>query len=144
MPCEKWKCCEVKKYKKIVLKDRKSPNIFVLINNLKRNVGKIKLDECAYYQYIGQRCDFAINCIEKNVTLFIELKGKNLEKALGQLRNSINKLKNHSCNKIYAFCVLTRTPSMTTKIQTIKKDLRKNKIIFDSKNIEMKKDLEKL
>jgi len=144
MPCDKWKCCKIISYKNISLKDKKSPNVFILINQLKRNIGKIKLDECDDYKNIGQRCDFVINCPDKNITIFIELKGKNLKKALSQLKNSIYKLKKYSCNTIYAFCILTRTPRTTAEIQNIKKDFRKDNIFFDSKNREMKKDLEKL
>lgn len=79
-------------------------------------------------------CPTNANCNNQTLTLqetiFIELKGEDLVKAVLQIEETHNYLKeNHPdylCNNKRAYAVTTRCPSKTSELDKIKRNLKKN------------------
>ena len=141
MPCTNWKCCEKINDKEISLEEKRSK--FILKNNNKDDIGKIKYDDCLNYSDNGKRCDYILT--HEKVTLFIELKGNKFDKAILQLKNSIKDMKNNCQGKtIYAFVVASSVPQMTTRLSNKIKEFRKNKTTLEYQSIKMTKTLDSL
>lgn len=142
MPCNNWKCCDEYTKKIISLKEKKSQ--FILKNPHKEKIGEIRYDECPAYGHYGEkRCDYILTHSE--ITIFIELKGKNFEKAISQLQKSINNTKNNCYGKKYAFIVASKFPSATSSSANYKKIFRKQyNTMLEYQSREMTQSLDKL
>lgn len=93
---------------------------YVLTNNSNYNICKIKIDACVLRDSDGRKCDYLVRAIkEQSKHLFlIELKGRDVLKAVSQINESLNKLKitNSSGFKVHGRIVPTSTygPNLRT------------------------------
>lgn len=81
----------------------------------------------------GEVCDFLIINIKSEKAFFVELKGKNIRKAVSQLENSIrqicnpmNKFIKKKLEKRNAYAILSKYPRGDKNITRYKELLRKN------------------
>jgi hypothetical protein len=142
MPCSNFQCCSTSNNKTLSKQEKKSN--FILQNSHQREIVLVKLDDCEHYRHLGERVDWILNCKDKDLSIILELKGKDEEKALSQLKNVANSLKDKFLTNRYAFTVKTRTPQTTTAIQRKKKDLKALGFKYESKNMRLEKNLESL
>lgn len=114
-------CEELVKHPKIVLAENRSKLVF---NNPRRKkVRKILIDDCVIKE--GIRCDYLL-ITEEDIEHFIELKGCDVEHALQQLSNSIEKVSASPFKTPkLSFIVCTRHPALTPKMQKYKFDFKK-------------------
>lgn len=99
--------CEEKiSHTKIVLKENKSE--YRAINQNRTSVSKYKVDGCIYESSSDHtRCDYLLKVSES--LYFIELKGVDVQKGIGQVLKSIQNLKQYfDHNVIYARIITTR------------------------------------
>ena len=69
------------------------------------------------------RCDYA--AIIGEWEYYIELKGKDIKKAVGQIESTIKKLSvNYSAQKKKSFVISSRSPLSSSSIQVIRKRMR--------------------
>jgi len=142
--CDNFYCCEIENSKILSKKEERSS--FRLINQKKYDIGVVKLDNCLKYDNLGLRCDYLLNCYDKDISIFIELKGKNINHAILQLNNSIKNLKEFCRKNIYAYSVGTKTlPRSRNNINKAKEIFRKQyNVKYENKNNLLEKDIEKL
>lgn len=106
---------------------------FILNNPSKRPVKKIKVDGCldSHLSMTGSRCDylFEINNPMTEV-IYLELKGRNIEKAYEQLINTVAFFQNdHShIKKRTCYIVASKVPKSGQEIYNFKTSLKKRKI----------------
>lgn len=111
-------------------KDAKNQRSQVILDNPKRIKLKIiQIEDCVIQKGTkGGRCDKLV-IIPNNRLVFIELKGKDVEKAINQLNDSINYLKQKcsavSVAQIYCIIVCTRCPLNGTDVQICKAKFKK-------------------
>ncbi len=118
-------CSEITK-KKIISVEENARKL-ALINENERFVRKIKVDNCLI-KGEQERCDYLFE-IEENCTLviYVELKGKNIEKAYSQLMATIQLLlnKHQNCKK-YCCIISSRTPpQIRTTLQAMRVQMLK-------------------
>jgi len=118
---------------KIVVREENQKK-FIIKNNSNQKINIVKVDDCLITN--GNKCDWLFEIINKNVVFYVELKGKNISKALLQLSATINFCKNnHKTYTKKAFIVTSRVPSTGTDIQQAKqKFIKEYKIIPTIKN----------
>ncbi|MEI3652117.1 MAG: hypothetical protein V6D39_19535 [Dolichospermum lemmermannii FEM_B0920] len=96
--------------KTIVVKDSGNKQEYRVTNDNGKEICKIKVDDCLIKE--GERCDYLILSCEDKSAFFVELKGHDLQKALGQIDSSLTKLITEIKEfKIYARIVLNRNPT---------------------------------
>lgn len=100
---------------------------FTIINNSRLLVIKIKVDGCLINDH-RERCDYLFEvsdpCTE---AIYLELKGKDVEKAYSQLLSTLGYLSpRHSKVKKQCHIVASRVPKMSTSIQVLKVKLDKS------------------
>ena len=118
------KCTKQRKDPRIVLRENKST--FVAINNSRKVVYETKVDGC-YINGSAQRCDYMLRVDTPNrVVYLIELKGRHIEHAVSQLKETLTKMpdcvngyKRECC--IVATCV----PKARTNLQKSKIELKR-------------------
>ncbi len=76
----------------------------------------VEVDGCVFKGNEEKRCDFLL--ITNDWEIYIELKGRDYESALGQLENSIKKIGVRGKNK-KAYLICTKSPKGTVEIQKI-------------------------
>ncbi|MCW6038160.1 hypothetical protein K4A83_18060 [Spirulina subsalsa FACHB-351] len=117
----------------ITIVDKKSKNkkSKVILNNPTRQLLKIiQIEDCVISKTIkGGRCDKLI-VIPDGRLIFIELKGNDVAKAMTQLIDSINYIK-QKCFSIRSreiFCIIscTRCPLSSTDVQKAKRQFKDN------------------
>lgn len=95
---------------RVVVKENKSK--FELQNNKKIKLKKVQVDGCLIKDG-RERCDWIIEIDDQSSqrALFIELKGCNIEKAISQLKSTLEHTKTRYANYIKeCFAVTTRIP----------------------------------
>ncbi len=142
--CDDFYCCNLEKSRFILKKQNKSA--FKLVNNKEYEIGTIELDECKNYNYLGLRCDYLLNCYDKDISIFVELKGKNINHAILQLDNSIKNLKKFCRNNLYAYSIGTKTlPKSRSNINKAKEIFRKKyNLKYENKNKFLEKNIDSL
>ena len=96
--------------KTIVVRDSGNKQEYRVTNDNGKEICKIKVDDCLIKE--GERCDYLILSCEDKSAFFVELKGHDLQKALGQIDSSLTKLITEIKEfKIYARIVLNRNPT---------------------------------
>ncbi|MCS4239298.1 hypothetical protein M2306_003015 [Myroides gitamensis] len=91
-----------------------------LINSKKVESTKIKIDGCHIQN--STACDFML--VTANDDFYIELKGQDINKALGQVIVTIEEVGKASKNSRKAFVICSKVPKIDTSIQMKKKTLQ--------------------
>lgn len=97
-----------------------------LVNSKKIESTKIKIDGCHLKN--NTACDFML--VTANYDFYIELKGQDVSKALGQVIETIEVVGKGSKRNRKAFVICSKVPQLDTSIQMKKKTL-KNKYACD-------------
>lgn len=69
-----------------IIKVKENKASYSLVNDQRLRVGKVHVDGCLIND--GERCDYLFTIEEKNSNILIELKGKDVEKAITQIKAS--------------------------------------------------------
>ena len=112
---------------------------FIIKNDSRFNINKVKVDNC--YIKNGLRCDYLFEIISNKLTIkvfYLELKGKDVNHAVEQLKETLKYCQEKHNNKITKQCyiVVSKFPSSNASAQLLKKKFRKeNKVqlFIDSK-----------
>jgi hypothetical protein len=108
------KCSECDNRKIIIAKENKCS--FRLINHKLFEICKLKIDNC-YFQ-TGRKCDFAIFICKLKIVFLVELKGSDFMKAITQIDETINKMK----NKLIDFTIKGRIVLTKVNVPDIRND----------------------
>jgi hypothetical protein len=103
-------CTEKTSDKIIVISDPKgrSNSKMRFLNDNQRIVSKITVDGCV--EVPGKKCDFLL--IDHNGTEhFIELKGKKIEDAVMQIKNSMKHISKNKKSQKFSFIICSRVPT---------------------------------
>ena len=122
-------CSKLVNHKNIVVSEKRSK--FKILNDSLKSINKVKVDGCLITN--GKRCDYLFEICSDNVekVFYVELKGKDIKKALEQIKATINYCDiyhEHRDKQKYAFIVTTRTPQIDSTIQRLKRNLRNKDI----------------
>ena len=92
----------------------------------------IQVDGCVFNAEDGQKCDNLLESVEYADQYFVELKGGDSNKAVEQLKDTIDKMQPRLAGaKRMAFAVFSNTcPKNDTKRQAIEKKFRDKEIII--------------
>lgn len=132
------KCGRIECKKIFVVSENKSK--FVLENKDRVDVRQSKVDGCLVDDH-RERCDYMFEslCSDSGAikkAIYVELKGKNIEKAVSQLKSTVSIFhKEHSNSERFAFAVLSRHPKMSTKQQRYIVEMKKQGVNFKSCNL---------
>lgn len=130
-------CTEIKKDKKIVLKDKGSKCQFEILNPCEIKVYSTRVDGCLIRGHV-EKCDYLVRTdTPHKIARLVELKGKKLDKAISQLETTLKNLPQEVReHKIECYAVTTSTPK--GRVSNIKRKLefkRKNSSDLFLKNI---------
>ena len=108
----------------IVFSEKKSKITFV--NPEHNNYRTIQVDGCVFNAEDGHKCDNLLESVEYADQYFVELKGGDSNKAVEQLKDTIDKMQPRlSGAKRMAFAVFSNTcPKNDTKRQAIEKSFK--------------------
>lgn len=100
--------------------------------NSNENFTKLKIDGCIIDDVNIKKCDFGFVRISNNDFYFVELKGKDIEKAYNQLVSTINYFQTHLVNipiqNRYCFIVSSSgIPKCQLKIRNLKQKFARDK-----------------
>jgi hypothetical protein len=94
----------------VVVRDTGNPQEYRVTNSSSKELCKIRVDGCLITA--GEKCDYLILSCQDKLAFFVELKGQDLIKALGQIDTSISRLIAEMPDfKFYARIVLNRNPT---------------------------------
>ncbi len=101
---------------------------FIIKNSSHFYINRVKVDDC--YIKNGERCDYLFEIIKDSDLIrvfYLELKGKEIEKAIKQLESTIRycKTRHHNIKK-ESYIVSSRVPSSGTSLQNLKKKFKKD------------------
>ena len=97
---------------------------FILKNTQSKQVYQVTVDGCLITE--GKRCDYLFE-IDKPIqrVFYVELKGKDVEKACEQLKTTLNACKNRHQNTLKeCHVVASRIPKLGTGTQVLKKKFK--------------------
>lgn len=122
------RCVKSKSDSLIVFSEKKSKITFV--NPDHNTYRAIQVDGCVFNAEDGQKCDKLLESVEYADQYFVELKGGDSNKAVEQLKDTIDKMQPRlSGAKRMAFAVFYNTcPKNDTKRQAIEKKFRDKEI----------------
>jgi len=88
---------------------------FSIRNTRQRQIGKVKVDGCLITNSSTQKCDYLFEIKGQNKEVFyVELKGKDIERALSQIKNTIRLCEDrHNGINKKSFIVSSRVPTGT-------------------------------
>lgn len=116
---------------------------FIVLNPTGRIIRTVKVDDCVITDSVTPRCDYFFELgspLEE--TLYVELKGKNLDRACEQLSHSLKQFADrHSEAPRRCFVVASRVPGISARTQILMdKFYRDHKvhIRFKSRQLEIK------
>ena len=124
------RCVKLKSDPLIVFSEKKSKITFV---NPEHNTYRaIQVDGCVFNAEDGHKCDNLLESVEYADQYFVELKGGDSNKAVEQLKDTIDKMPARLAGaKRMAFAVFSNTcPKNDTKRQAIEKKFRDKEIII--------------
>ncbi|MGC9525288.1 MAG: hypothetical protein ACP5D7_07080 [Limnospira sp.] len=126
-------CTEENNNSKITIVDKNSKNTtsqVILDNPNRKKIKIIQIEDCVITKGTkGGRCDQLIVVPDDRCLIFIELKGNDVPKAIAQLIDSLNYIK-QKCSSIQSHtihCLIacTRCPLNSTQVQNEKKKFKK-------------------
>lgn len=114
----------------IVFSEKKSKITFVNPNH--HTYRTIQVDGCVFNAEDGHKCDNLLESVEYADQYFVELKGGDSNKAVEQLKNTMDRMQPRLAGaKRMAFAVFSNTcPKNDTKRQAIEKSFRNKKIVI--------------
>ncbi|MFG0834737.1 hypothetical protein ACF8OI_14590 [Aeromonas bivalvium] len=120
---------------KIVVQENKSK--FTVINKERIAINKVEVDGCLINDH-REKCDWIISIDSLKKAFFIELKGCDIDKAISQLKATLDHTKDkYGDFDRTCFAVTTRIPKHGSSIQKKKIDFfRKTKVVLSVKNIQ--------
>ncbi len=93
-------------------------------------VEEVQVDGCVFDSTNGKRCDYFLNVPEANESIFVELKGGDIEKAVLQLEATkkylIEVLKVELNKRVIWIISYSKSPSFATNRQKLVDNIRKN------------------
>lgn len=124
------RCVKLKSDSLIVFSEKKSKITFV--NSDHNTYRAIQVDGCVFNAEDGQKCDNLLESVEYADQYFVELKGGDSNKAVEQLKDTIDRMQPRLAEaKRMAFAVFSNTcPKNDTKRQAIQKSLENKGIII--------------
>ena len=124
------RCVKLKSDPLIVFSEKKSKITF--LNPDHNTYRAIQVDGCVFNAEDGHKCDNLLESVEYADQYFVELKGGDSNKAVEQLKDTIDKMQPRlSGAKRMAFAVFSNTcPKNDTKRQAIQKSLENKGIII--------------
>lgn len=124
------RCVKLKSDPLIVFSEKKSKITFV--NPDHNTYRAIQVDGCVFNAEDGHKCDNLLESVEYADQYFVELKGGDSNKAVEQLKDTIDRMQPRlSGAKRMAFAVFSNTcPKNDTKRQAIQKSLENKGIII--------------
>lgn len=107
------------------VKEEQSEVIFQ--NPFARRVHQIKVDGCVFTAQDDKRCDHLINVEETETSVFVELKGSDIEGAYEQLNTSQEQLAEHINRRVFWIISYSGKPRFNTTIQILAIRARREK-----------------
>lgn len=131
------RCTVPTKDSKIVVQENKSR--FEVINKNKIEVKKVEVDGCLINDH-REKCDWIISIASLNKAFFIELKGCDIDKAISQLKSTLNHTKGeYESFERQCFAVTTRIPKHGASMRKKSIDFfKKTKTTLCVKNLNSK------
>jgi hypothetical protein len=108
-------CTALTKDSRVVVQERRSK--FEVINKGRISINKVEVDGCLITDH-REKCDWIISVDSLNLALFIELKGCDIDKAISQLKSTLNHTREKYGNyKRECFAVTTRIPKHGSSVR---------------------------
>ena len=101
---------------------------YVLSNSSSREVCRVRIDGCLIQNQDRAKCDFMIIICNTEDVYFIELKGKDLIRAVEQLFQTIEDFRSEITGKIFARAVVSKV-SMPKSIEVDARVIKLRKIL---------------
>ena len=97
-------CIEAQYHSEIKCEEKQSK--FILLNPERKKIDKIVVDGCIYKKGGSElRCDYALNYAD--ITIFVELKGKDIKRAIDQILATDNATKFKINSRKFAVIITT-------------------------------------
>lgn len=124
MPHEEEKNCSHERTDPIIAITEKGKT-FRLENSNRRRIVQVRVDDCLITGEC-ERCDWLFEIPTPNDRVcYVELKGKNIEKAISQIISTIEFTRNkYASYKKEAYIVSSRVPMESTSTQVLRKKLK--------------------
>jgi hypothetical protein len=139
------KCTTCSQGKLVTVEENKRKYIFR--NTSSKRICKIQIDGCAISNSSSKKCDYLIVVCEPQGgdLYFIELKGKDLIRAVEQLTETIQHFKSEIAGKVFARVVVSRvlipkTLETDARVKRLRSLLKKYSGNFDYKSKQYDKD----
>ena len=118
-----YKKCGISTKNKIISAEERKKK-FTLKNPNQINIIKVQVDGCLITN--GQRCDYLFDIMATKTIYYVELKGKDVEKAAKQLKATIKfcSTMHKGLNKM-CYIVSSRVPLQGPKVQVLKRQFQK-------------------
>lgn len=92
-----------------------------------KSVHEITVDGCVFKRPDVLRCDYLVNVLEIDTSVFVELKGSDIDHALEQLEASSEALSARRHGRVYWIVCHSGRPAHTSEMQTLILKARRQK-----------------
>lgn len=92
-----------------------------------RTIQQVKVDGCVFKDNDGRKCDYLVNVAETNISVFVELKGSDIDEAYQQLNQAQERLAEHVNRRIFWIICYSGSPRHTTEIANMRLKARLHK-----------------
>jgi hypothetical protein len=116
-------CVNVHREREFRVAEQKSVVIFS--NPEQREIQQIDVDGCVFKPGDGERCDWLLVINGNNMSIYIELKGSDVDKAVQQLSETQARLPDYVRRKRIWIVSYSGKPRHTTTLQVLSRDVRK-------------------
>jgi len=138
-------CITTVTHKNIVFSDKKSKCVFKIKNDQQRQIERHKVDGCLIKGEELKKCDWLAVDVASRCEIYIELKGKNIDKAVERLCASVDQLSTKKTAKKLAYVIATRCPLSSVEIDELSAKIwRSHKLDLIVKTMEHTESIEKL
>jgi len=138
-------CITTVTHKNIVFSDKNSRCVFRIKNDQQRQIERHQVDGCLIKGEELKKCDWLAVDVASSSEIYIELKGKNIDKAVEQLCTSVEQLSTNKKTKKLAYVIATRCPLSSAEIDELSAKIwRSHKLDLVVKTMEHTESIEKL